>query len=196
MKLEYNKRVLGGLFQNKKWIVIYDRDFTTQLNDSQIKGQLGRKLGPGSLVYSHNGYCIESVLFSELDKLVLILNSFYENDSTDLNDYINGWFRNIDNDLRNVSSALYLDLERSFNGQVKNREDICGTISFNDIIRYWLQERSSNHNCASKYMNKFLINKFVVDLEEFLGKHKIKLEDTDNTFEGLCCTNRRKVELF
>lgn len=74
MKLEYNKRVLGGLFQNKKWIVIYDRDFTTQSNDSTIKGQLGRKLGPSSLVYTHNGYCIESVLFSELDKLVSILN--------------------------------------------------------------------------------------------------------------------------
>ena len=63
------------------------------------------------------------------------LFSFYENDSTDLNDYINGWFRNIDNDLRNVSSALYLDLERSFNGQVKNREDICGTISFKSLLK-------------------------------------------------------------
>ena len=75
MKLEYNKRVLGGLFQNKKWIVIYDRDFTTQSNDSTIKGQLGRKLGAGSLVYTHNGYCIESVLFSELDKLAILCSN-------------------------------------------------------------------------------------------------------------------------
>ncbi|QBQ15451.1 ATP-binding protein [Acinetobacter haemolyticus] len=186
MKLEYNKRVLGGLFQNKKWIVIYDRDFTTQSNDSRIKGQLGRKLGSGSLVYSHNGYCIESVLFSELDKLVSILNIFYENTNIDLNEFINQWFNNIDNGLRDVSSDIYKELEGAFNGQVKNREDICGVIVFNEIIRYWLHERSINQNCASKYMNKSLINKFVVDLEEKLQKQKIILADSDNTLEGVC----------
>lgn len=186
MKLEYNKRVLGGLFQNKKWIVIYDRDFTTQSNDSTIKGQLGRKLGPGSLVYTHNGYCIESVIFSELDKLVSILNIYYENIDVDLSQFITEWFTLIDNNLRDVSSDIYKELEGSFNGQVKNREDICGTIVFNEIIRYWLQERSVNQNCASRYMTKSLINKFVVDLEGKLEKQKIILADSDNTLEGVC----------
>lgn len=137
-------------------------------------------------MYSHNGYCIESVLFSEIDKLVQILDNFYENTSVDLSEFINVWFNDIDNGLRNVSSNVYCELERSFNGQVRNREDICGQISFNDIVRSWLQERSSNLNCASKYMNKYLINKFVEDLEAKLEKQKIILVDSDNTLEGVC----------
>src|SRR5699024_9971112 len=62
-KIEYNKRTLASMLKGKTWNVIYDRDFSTSEIDTNLKSQIVNK---GCVPHSHSGYCIESVLFSDV----------------------------------------------------------------------------------------------------------------------------------
>lgn len=68
-KLDNNKRTLSQLFNDKKYIVITDKDFTSIPNSTQLNNAIKQKLGSTSEAFCHDGYCIESTLFSELNQL-------------------------------------------------------------------------------------------------------------------------------
>lgn len=71
-KIEYNKRTLSALLKGKQWKVLFDQDFSTQEIDQRLKSLiLGKRCQP----FSHQGYCIESVLFSELNILKKYIKS-------------------------------------------------------------------------------------------------------------------------
>lgn len=174
-KIEFNQRTLSELFKNKIWVTLFDRDFTKLVHDIETKEALRAKINTrsntSSKAISHNGYCIESTMFCELDKLKIVLSTFYDHD---LSGFIDTWVSNIDSDLSNFRSDIFTKLNESFEGQKHNRQNLCTTIlSFNDILTEWLDHRSHNINCCSQYMNKYLIEKFVRDLEAHLGFNRI-----------------------
>jgi len=174
-KIEFNQRTLSELFKNKIWITLFDRDFTKIVHDTETKEALKAKMNTrsntSSKAISHNGYCIESTMFCELDKLKITLSIFYDQDLTG---FIDAWVSNIDSDLSNFRSDIFIKLNESFEGQKHNRQNLCTTIlSFNDILTEWIDHRTQNANCCSQYMNKYLIEKFVRDLEVHLGFNRI-----------------------
>ena len=174
-KIEFNQRTLGELFRNKIWITVFDRDFTQVVHDNETKnalrGKMNTRSNNNSKAISHNGYCIESIMFSELDKLKVILGNIYNND---VSQFVDTWISNIDSDLSDFRSVTFEKLNESFEGQKRNRESLCSTtLVFNSILAEWIDARTQNTNCCSQYMNKYLVDKFVKDLETHLEQNLI-----------------------
>lgn len=174
-KIEVNQRTLGELFRNKVWITVFDRDFNQLVHDNETKAALRSKMNTrgnnNSKAISHNGYCIESIMFTEIDKLKFILDKIYQNN---LSAFVDNWIANIDSDLANYRSETFQKLNESFEGQKNNRQTLCRTpLVFNLILSEWIDARAQNSNCCSQYMNKYLIDKFIKDLEDFVGRNII-----------------------
>ncbi len=110
-------------------------------------------------------------MFTEIDKLKFILDKIYQNN---LSAFVDNWIANIDSDLANYRSETFQKLNESFEGQKNNRQTLCRTpLVFNLILSEWIDARAQNSNCCSQYMNKYLIDKFIKDLEDFVGRNII-----------------------
>lgn len=164
-KIEYNKRTLSSLLKGKEWHVIFDRDFSTLEIDSRLK-QLIR--GKNCKPYSHEGYCIESVLFSDINifkKLICkLVENFKAKDEVEtIIDYV---FDKLSEESCSLNSDLNKEIEVSFNGQKNNRPEF-NSLQFTDVIRSW--NISGGNFKPEMVMSKSLIRKFVCALEDQIG---------------------------
>lgn len=164
-KIEYNKRTLSSLLKGKKWHVIYDRDFSTLEIDLRLK-QLIR--GKNCIPYSHAGYCIESVLFSDINILKKLICKLVENfkpkhEAETIIDYV---FERLSEESCSLNSDLNKEIEMSFNGQKNNRPEF-SNLQFTDVIRSW--NVSGGNFKPEMVMSKSLIGKFVCALEDQIG---------------------------
>lgn len=174
-KIEFNQRTLTALFKNKVWVTLFDKDFTQIVHDEETKISLKDKMNTRGITtskaISHQGYCIESTMFSDISKMKAVLACFYEQD---INDFADSWIANIDTELSNFRSESFTKLNESFEGQKQNRQNLCITaLNFNSILAEWCDARVTNANSCSQYINKYLIDKFVRDLESHIGLNKI-----------------------
>lgn len=165
-KIEYNKRTLSSLFTGKKYGIIFDRDFSTNAIDQTLKDNLLRKLGAGSVAFSHKGYCIESGLFS--DKYILINFLSRTQPALDLQNLgaeVDRLLNDIQTNIRDVTSGFYSDMENRFRGQRNNRPEY-DQLEINEFVRD-LDDNGTFQ--VYRVMSKTVIAKFVLDLEVALG---------------------------
>lgn len=166
-KIEYNKRTLSSLFKDKEFYVLYDRDYSTSSTDKFLQsGIIAKKCSP----HSHQGYCIESILFSDID----ILQRFIS-DSLSIGGEAQN-FKNVDvkeilddfyAEVKNPDSELSVETEGKFLSQRKNRTEL-KDLEFNDFIRELKEE--DDFVKYELFMSKPMIDRFIVKLEDILGR--------------------------
>ncbi|MBO2554736.1 ATP-dependent nuclease [Shewanella algae] len=162
-KVEYNKRTLNSILSGKSWHVVFDRDFSTTAIDNDLKQKITRK---GCTPYSHVGYCIESVLFSDLNILKRYLHSLVPDiGGNDLSEHVDALIEELAAATQNIESPLISEIEGRFNGQKNNRPEFQG-LQFTDVVRSW---REMGNFKPERVMSKPLIQKFVTDLEDRIG---------------------------
>jgi len=163
-KVDNFKRVLSQLFKGKQFFLIYDKDFSTNTENAKLKRRLKNKLGIGSTVYSHDGYCIESVLFSEKGILSNFLSSESYIDKDKVSAYVDDYFNELKGDCLNIECSVYRNIENQFNGQKKDSRPELNKVNFNAFIY--------DAFCNDDRKPQFLMN-----------KDKIK--------HFICCYNRK-----
>lgn len=174
-KIEYNKRTLSSLISDKSWNVIFDRDFSTLEIDLKLKRLIsGKRCTP----YSHEGYCIESVLFSDIDIFKRLIYSLVDSfkPNTEVEAVIDLMFNDLSNSCCDLTSELNKEIENSFNGQKNNRPEF-KNLQFTDVIRSWSDD--TGNFIPEKVMSKTMITKFVCSLEEQIGM-KLLIRESDD----------------
>lgn len=164
-KIEYNKRTLSSMLRGKTWNAIFDRDFSTDVIDTNLKSLIQ---GKGCTPFSHNGYCIESVLFSDMPILQRFICSLVDYlPHADVNQLIASIVRDdIETAICDVNSELNQTVQGRFNSQKRNRPEF-EDLEYADVMRSW---RRSGVFQTSLVMSKPLIKEFVLKLEENLGR--------------------------
>lgn len=154
-KIDHNKRLLSQLFKDKSYAVIYDKDFSTEDSCNDFNKEISRKLGNNSNVYTHNGYCIESTIFSDLEKLCEFLSNWSGISKLRVHFFIEEFFSNINFDFNTHMSKYYKDFEIKFNGQKKESRPELNTVNYNDFLGNALEAGNSHY-----LFNKSLISDF------------------------------------
>lgn len=154
-KIDHNKRLLSQLFKDKSYAVIYDKDFSTEDSCNNFNQEISRKLGNNSNVYTHNGYCIESTIFSDLEKLCEFLSNWSGISKLRVHFFIEEFFANINFDFSTHTSKYYKDFEIKFNGQKKESRPELNTVNYNDFLGNALVAGNSHY-----LFNKSLISDF------------------------------------
>ncbi|MBQ0719962.1 MAG: AAA family ATPase [Gammaproteobacteria bacterium] len=158
-KIEYNSRTLSSLLKEKIWNAIFDKDFSTTEIDEHLKYLIrGKSCTP----HSHEGYCIESVVFSDNDILKKYLCSLVDHlPNAETGGYIDEILGQIKADIRDIDTPLNKEVEIRFNGQKKNRPEF-ETLQFADVMRSWSVDGVFQ---PARVMSKPLIRDFVTTLE-------------------------------
>lgn len=162
-KIEFNKRLLSQLFKDKSYSVIIDKDYSTFDSSSSFESHLASKLGTGGRVFKHKGYCIESSLFSEKDKLVCFLYKYYSCITPiKIQLFVDQYFSNLIADFSNHMSDRYKLFEKKFNSQKKEaRPELVG-VTYNDFLKDCL---TTGNEKLENLFNKTLISDFVKSFE-------------------------------
>ncbi|MEI7185013.1 AAA family ATPase [Pectobacterium carotovorum] len=162
-KVEYNKRTLNSILNGKSWHVIFDRDFSTNTVDRDLKQKInGKRCAP----YSHMGYCIESVLFSDLNILKRYLHSLAPSIvENELSIHVDTLINELRDSVTDLTSPLNKEIEVRFNGQKNNRPEFVN-LNFVDVVRSWCEDAVFK---PERVMSKPFIKKFVTDLENKIG---------------------------
>ncbi|HZJ97211.1 MAG TPA: AAA family ATPase, partial [Oligella sp.] len=162
-KIEYNKRTLQSILKGKDWIVIYDRDFSTSEIDTDLKEKIIIK---SCVPHSHSGYCIESVLFSDIVILKRYLAKLvYTICEQDISEHVDTLLADFASKVKDVSSELNKEIQGRFNGQKNNRPEFEG-LEFANVIRSWFENGTF---MPERVMSKPMIKKFVLALESKIG---------------------------
>ncbi|CUZ17410.1 MULTISPECIES: ATP-dependent nuclease [Serratia] len=162
-KVEYNKRTLNSILSGKSWHVIFDRDFSTNTIDINLRKKINDK---HCTPYSHIGYCIESVLFSDLNilkKYVLSLTKDIEEDALSI--HIDTVINELKDSINDINSQLNKEVEIRFNSQKNNRPEF-SELNFVDVIRSWCEDEVFKPELV---MSKPIIKMFVTELENKIG---------------------------
>jgi len=174
-KIEYNKRTLSSLLKGKTWNTIFDRDFSTNTVDICLKEKIENK---GCHAFSHNGYCIESVIFSDLEILKRYITKTIHPTITEstVSNAVDNVISDILQEINNIHSPLRETIEGRFNSQKINRPEF-NDLTFNDVHRDWTLDDNFKPQMA---MSKVLIKQFVIDLEEKLQFSIMLRRSNDN----------------
>lgn len=183
VKIMAGKQLLSQAVRNCRYNAMFDKDFsTTVANESYIVAHIKSQLGTSSKIHTHDGYCIESVLFSNLDILEVYIRKLlpyalsHPIDETvatrniDVKQFIENYCHNIKNSISNVTSALYLDMKTRFSTQKKPQRPELDSVEFDDFAA----EASQN---VQFLMNKNNIAKFVQEIEQEIGGYLFERGD-------------------
>ncbi|MGE6391076.1 ATP-dependent nuclease [Psychrobacter pacificensis] len=165
-KIEHNKRTLSSLIKDKIWNVIFDKDFSTLEVDNYLKEGIRRK---NCKPYSHEGYCIESVVFSDiiiLKKYVYSLVSSVIHQSSLVEDAVDIVLQNLADSIYDTNDDLNKEVEVRFKSQKNNRDEF-KDLSFVDVMRSWTDANGDFK--PESIMSKSLIRDFVIKLESEIG---------------------------
>ena len=164
-KIEYNKRTLASMLKGKKWNAIFDRDFSTDEVDADLKSRIK---GKRCLPFSHYGYCIESVLFSDMQILKRFIGSLIDYlPNAEVARIIDSIIKDkIEEPILDFNSDLNKEIEVKFNGQKSNRPEF-SNLEYTSVMRSWTQNGNFK---TSLVMSKPLIKMFLLELEMELGQ--------------------------
>ncbi len=161
-KIENVKRVVGQIFKGKKFSCIYDKDFSTITSANNLNSSLKRQMGNHSKAIYHDGYCIESALFSDLEKLSNFLWKASPDSLIISLQEITLFVKNYQNlllkQIKTIGNIEYKQLHEKFKGQKKESRPELKDIEFADFVE------CSNNN-LQYYMNKAYIKDFICRLE-------------------------------
>lgn len=175
IKLENYKNMLLQLIPDRELSVIFDKDFCTLRAQEEfvntIKGTKNK-----FKCFTHNGYCIESVLFSDDDILSRFLQKISSINKEIIKSYIDDYKETIKNSLANVSSEKYKSMKCKFTGQKKSSRTELERVEFDQFA----EESSKEYNFA---MNKENIKEFILYIENKIDKKLFEREDeTEETY--------------
>ena len=175
LKVRANKQLLSQAVPNCKYAAIFDKDFSTvEANNRFIDSEVKRRLGNGAWVHTHNGYCIESVLFSDKDKLIKYLTRLSGNNhEQDIREYVDTFYRETREALESVRSDLYSTMKNKFASQKKPTRPELEHVEFDS----YAAEASGTIQFA---MLKDNIKRFVIGLESLLGNQIIERDDDES----------------
>ncbi|MEI9534886.1 ATP-dependent nuclease [Moellerella wisconsensis] len=158
-KIEYNKRTLSSLIKGKSWNAIYDRDFSTVAIDENLKQKInGKKCTP----HSHEGYCIESVIFSDLAILKRYICSFIDFlPHAETGRIIDQILEQLSTEISDTNTDLNKAIEERFKSQRNNRPEF-ENLEFVEVMRSWSENGQFR---AERIMSKPLIRDFVIRFE-------------------------------
>lgn len=159
-KLEHNKRTLSQLFNDKKYIVVTDKDFTSISNSNQLNNSIKQKLGATSDAFCHDGYCIESTLFSDLSKLHEYLAHITSQSIATIENQSYLILDEILAETQTVTSARYQKFQQQFNSQKNNRPELASTMISDVIV-----DATQNRDTLKFLMNKYTIRNYITSLE-------------------------------
>lgn len=176
-KMENIHRVLNSLFNSKTYITVFDKDFCTYDSVEKLRNNLEQINRRNLKGYYHNGYCIESVLFSEKDKLVAFLKQLSALDREIIEEFVFTWINRQVEDIKKISSDLYMNLQLKFKSQKTEARPELASIDFTDYCN------EINNDNIQYLMNKGNIKKFIHDFEENFSLQIIEVdEDSSEEF--------------
>ena len=173
------KQLLG---RDKPLVIIFDKDFSIKSNADKQKNRLESIMGRGSVAFYHNGYCFESVLFSDSNKLCRFLQKFVNDES--VSDFFNSYVEDLKVKYSNIQSPEYRILKESFkgqNGNIQARPELQG-IEFDDFLR---DSILSPNKKIQDIANKKNIRDFFEKVQSNYGIDLISetlVDDKDDTF--------------
>ena len=175
LKVMANKQLLSQAVPNCKYAAIFDKDFSTvDANNRFIDNEVKRRLGNGAWVHTHNGYCIESVLFSDKDKLKRYLIKLAgDNYEESIREYVESFYQEIKEKLENVRSDMYGMMKNKFASQKKPTRPELEHVEFDN----YAAEASETIQFA---MLKDNIKSFVIGLEDLIGNRLIERTDDES----------------
>lgn len=175
LKVMANKQLLSQAVPNCKYAAIFDKDFSTvDANNRFIDNEVKRRLGNGAWVHTHNGYCIESVLFSDKDKLKRYLIKLAgDNYEESIREYVESFYQEIKEKLESVRSDMYSIMKNKFASQKKPTRPELEHVEFDN----YAAEASETIQFA---MLKDNIKSFVIGLEDLIGNRLIERTDDES----------------
>ena len=175
LKVMANKQLLSQAVPNCKYAAIFDKDFSTvDANNRFIDNEVKRRLGNGAWVHTHNGYCIESVLFSDKDKLKRYLIKLAgDNYEESIREYVESFYQEIKEKLESVRSDMYGIMKNKFASQKKPTRPELEHVEFDN----YAAEASETIQFA---MLKDNIKNFVIGLEDLIGNRLIERTDDES----------------
>lgn len=180
-KLDHNKRLLSQLFKDKNYAVVYDKDFSTEDSCIPFETEISKKLGDNSLIYKHNGYCIESTIFSDLDKLCELLSKIYAISNLRVYYFIEEFVSGITSEFKNHTSYYYKEFEVKFNGQKKESRPELNAVTYNSFLGNSLEADNEKPHFL---FNKVLISNFIKSFHNHFFELDSKLNLKSN--EDIC----------
>lgn len=175
VKIMAGKQLLSQAVRNCRFNAMFDKDFSTVVaNESYITSHIKPQLGIAAKIHTHDGYCIESVLFSNLDILEVYIKKLipyaldHPIDDTitpqniNVKEFINNYCDNIKNSISNVTSPLYSDMKMRFSTQKKPQRPELDSVEFDEFA----VEASQN---VQFLMNKNNIVNFIHEIEREIG---------------------------
>ena len=186
IKIMAGKQLLSQAVEGCRFNAVFDKDFSTSTaNQRYIDTDIKGRLGNNCVVHTHNGYCIESVLFSNpdllklyLDKLVLYasvhpINGLTQNLALDIQQFIQEFSNKKQADIRDVSSEFYKDMKKRFISQKKLQRPELDSIDFDTFA-------DEAHAAVQYLMNKRNMAEFVLQLEERIGGRLFDRDDDED----------------
>jgi predicted ATP-dependent endonuclease of OLD family len=170
-KVEHVKRVLGQIFTGKTFICVYDKDFCTLANANNFNASLERTMTSPSKALYHNGYCIESVLFSDIDKLSkflwMLTPDYMIISLKEIKQFVEFYKKLLLSQIKFIGNSENKQLNLKFKGQKKDSRPELQNIEFTDFI----VDAGDNLHF---YMNKAYIKDFI---DKFENTYRIALFD-------------------
>lgn len=183
VKIMAGKQLLSQAVRNCRYNAMFDKDFSTAVaNESYIVTHIKSQLGTSAKIHTHDGYCIESVLFSNLDILEVYIRKLLPYAlshpideavaprTIDVKQFIESYCNNIENSISNVTSDLYVDMKTRFSTQKKPQRPELDSVEFDDFAA----EASQS---VQFLMNKSNIANFVQEIEREIGGYLFERDD-------------------
>ncbi len=180
-KVDFNKRLLLQIFKDKTLTVIFDKDFSTEESRDNLITQLNKKTS-SNLSFCHNGYCIESTLFSEPEKLTTLMIKLSNQQPLRIKLFIDEFFSDILIKFKDPTSNLFSTFENKFEGQKKASRPELKDITFNQFIRDTIES-----DCISYFFNKYLIADFIKSFDTHFNSNifETNQNNSDNFYSSL-----------
>lgn len=177
-KLDSVNRVFSQIVGNKPFVVVYDKDFSTEQSNEEFANELMKVVPKNSKCFSHNGYCIESVVFE--DKIILsqVLHRETRKSIVEIFKFIRDFEKSYSESLRDVTSELYKEINSCFDGQKKDSRPELAKVNFIDFIQDCCGSSSIKLNFV---MNKHQIKKFVKQFDEHFNCQLLTLEQDESS---------------
>ena len=186
LKIMAGKQLLSQAVSGCKFNSIFDKDYSTiAANETYISRQIKPTLGSTAKIHTHNGYCIESVLFSDLDildtyirKLIPYALSHPVDEAItpqniDVKHFIENHCNNLKNSISNVTSCLYLDMKSKFLSQKKPQRPELKDVEFDAFA-------AESSRRVQFLMNKNNIADFIHAIEQEIGGYLFERDDEES----------------
>lgn len=171
IKLENYKNMISQLVNNKRYFVLFDKDFSDSNSNQNLIKLIEFKNKFKCFV--HDGYCIESVLFSQHDILADFLNRVSGIELDKINEFIIAFKATLVDELSSVSSIKYKKMKGQFASQKKDSRPELNGVDFDTVA----SEFSINYHYA---MNKDNIRDFILKFENLRGSKLFERDDDES----------------